>query len=86
MDGNCEMDAERLLYIDHIVDIDARVAGLISRRSPEEKVSRVLHNSTPVPRLNVPEYNWWSESLHGVALGEIATVFPRVIGTLNVSR
>lgn len=86
MGGNRKMDTERPLYMDHTADIDARVADLISRMSLEEKVSRMLHRSAAIPRLNIPEYNWWSESLHGVALGEIATVFPRVIGTLNVSR
>jgi beta-glucosidase len=32
-----------------------------------------------IPRLSVPEYNIWSEALHGVAGPGIATVFPQAI-------
>ncbi len=33
-----------------------------------------------IPRLGVPEYNWWNEALHGVARSGLATVFPQAIG------
>ena len=33
-----------------------------------------------MPRLGVPEYNWWNEALHGVARAGLATVFPQPIG------
>ena len=33
----------------------------------EEKVTQLVNQSRAVPRLNVPDYDWWSESLHGVA-------------------
>jgi len=33
-----------------------------------------------IPRLGIPEYNWWNEGLHGVARADIATVFPQAIG------
>ena len=33
-----------------------------------------------IPRLGVPKYDWWNESLHGVAFGGYATNFPQVIG------
>src|SRR5438105_2334965 len=40
-----------------------------------------MMNSTPaIPRLHIPEYNWWNESLHGVARAGVATVFPQAIG------
>jgi len=32
------------------------------------------------PRLDVPQYHWWHECLHGVARAGIATVFPQAIG------
>ncbi len=31
-------------------------------------------------RLNIKEYNWWNEALHGVARAGTATVFPQAIG------
>jgi beta-glucosidase len=33
-----------------------------------------------VPRLGIPDYNFWSEALHGVAANGRATVFPQAIG------
>jgi beta-glucosidase len=33
-----------------------------------------------IPRLGIPEYNWWNEALHGVARSGLATVFPQAIG------
>jgi len=46
----------------------------------EEKVSQLGHTADAVPRLGVPEYNWWNEGLHGVARAGNATVFPQAIG------
>jgi len=40
-----------------------------------------MMNATPaIPRLNIPPYDWWNESLHGVARSGVATVFPQAIG------
>ena len=38
------------------------------------------NNAKAIPRLNIPEYNWWNECLHGVARAGTATVFPQAIG------
>ncbi len=57
-----------------------RVDDLISRMTLEEKISQLGHTSLAVPRLGVPQYNWWSEGLHGAARQGIATVFPQAIG------
>ena len=53
---------------------------LVSKMTVEEKASQLRHNAPAIPRLNVPEYNWWSEALHGVARAGIATSFPQAIG------
>src|SRR3954467_7344045 len=53
---------------------------LVARLTLEEKAS-LLKNTTPgVPRLGIPKYDWWNESLHGVARAGEATVFPQAIG------
>jgi beta-glucosidase len=57
-----------------------RVDDLISRMTLEEKVSQLMHTAAAIPRLGVPEYNWWNEGLHGVARADYATVFPQAIG------
>src|SRR4029077_12002181 len=60
--------------------VERRVADLISRLTLEEKVSQLVHTAGAVPRLGIPEYNWWNEGLHGVARAGYATVFPQAIG------
>jgi len=59
--------------------IDDRVENLIQQMTLEEKVSQMVYNSPAIARLNIPEYNWWNESLHGVARSGRATVFPQAI-------
>jgi len=60
--------------------IEQRVNDLVSRMTLEEKVSQMVHTAPAIPRLGVPEYNWWSEGLHGAAREGYATVFPQAIG------
>jgi len=60
--------------------IDDRIENLISKMTLEEKVSQMVYNSPAINRLNIPEYNWWNEALHGVARSGKATVFPQAIG------
>ncbi|MFO7575211.1 MAG: glycoside hydrolase family 3 C-terminal domain-containing protein [Bacteroidales bacterium] len=62
------------------LQVDERVADLISRLTLEEKASLMLYNAAPVERLGIPAYNWWNEALHGVARAGRATVFPQAIG------
>jgi beta-glucosidase len=59
---------------------DERARDVISRLTLEEKAGLLLHGSKPVPRLGIPEYNWWNECLHGVARAGRATIFPQAIG------
>lgn len=56
------------------------INAIIKEMTLEEKVSQLLHQSMAVERLGIPEYNWWSEALHGVARCGYATVFPQTIG------
>jgi beta-glucosidase len=59
---------------------DQRVRDLVSRMTLEEKAAQVGHTAPAIPRLGIPEYNWWNEGLHGVARAGVATVFPQAIG------
>jgi beta-glucosidase len=68
------------LYLDPAQPIDARVNDLLSRMTLEEKASQLVNQSRAIPRLQVPEYDWRSEALHGVAGAGLATVFPEPIG------
>jgi beta-glucosidase len=60
--------------------LEERVNDLVSRMTLEEKVSQMVHDASPISRLGVPAYNWWSEGLHGAAREGYATVFPQAIG------
>ena len=53
---------------------------LVAQMTLEEKASQLRFDSPAIPRLGIPAYNWWNESLHGVARAGTATVFPQAIG------
>jgi beta-glucosidase len=57
-----------------------RVSELVGKMTLEEKVSQMQNHAAAIPGLNVPEYDWWSEGLHGIARSGYATVFPQAIG------
>jgi beta-glucosidase len=60
--------------------IEQRVDDLVSRMTLEEKVSQLIDRAAPIPRLDIPAYNWWNEGLHGIARSGYATMFPQAIG------
>ena len=72
--------SERLPYLDPDLPLATRVEDLVGRLTIEEKVAQLMNAAPAIPRLGVPEYNWWNECLHGVARNGIATVFPQAIG------
>jgi beta-glucosidase len=67
-------------YLDPSLPISQRVDDLVARMTLEEKASQLVNQARPIPRLQVPAYDWWSEALHGVARAGTATVFPEPIG------
>ncbi len=59
--------------------VEQRVDDLVARMTLDEKISQMRDHAVAIPRLGIPKYDWWNESLHGVAFGGYATVFPQVI-------
>ncbi|GFQ03764.1 probable beta-d-xylosidase 6, partial [Phtheirospermum japonicum] len=63
--------------------------SLIYLLSVDDKIQQLSNNASAVPRLGIPPYQWWSESLHGIAANgpgvsfdgpvKSATGFPQVI-------
>ncbi|HUB31011.1 MAG TPA: glycoside hydrolase family 3 C-terminal domain-containing protein [Terracidiphilus sp.] len=62
------------------LSIAQRVDDLVGRLTLEEKVSQLIDRAAPIPRLDIPAYNWWNEGLHGIARSGYATLFPQAIG------
>jgi beta-glucosidase len=62
------------------LSVEDRVNDLVGRMTLEEKIGQMMNAAPAIPRLDIPEYNWWNECLHGVARAGIATVFPQAIG------
>lgn len=75
-----EPEVHHYPFRDINLSIDDRINDLIGRLTLEEKVSMMMYDSPPIKRLGIPRYNWWNESLHGVARAGRATVFPQAIG------
>jgi len=71
---------EKIPFKNPDLPLEQRVEDLVERLTLEEKVSQMVYNSPAIERLDIPEYNWWNEALHGVARNGIATVFPQAIG------
>lgn len=53
---------------------------LVGRMTLEERASQLRYDAPAIKRLGIPAYNWWGESLHGVARAGSATVFAQAIG------
>ncbi|MFC4312305.1 glycoside hydrolase family 3 C-terminal domain-containing protein [Steroidobacter flavus] len=59
---------------------DEKARALVDQLTLDEKVEQLLNTAPAIPRLKIPAYNWWTESLHG-ALGPVPTTnFPEPIG------
>jgi len=67
-------------FNDYKLSFEKRVDDLVSRLTLEEKVAQMLNSAPAIPRLNIPAYDWWNETLHGVARTPFkVTVYPQAI-------
>ena len=72
--------AQTLPYQNTQLSAAQRADDLIGRLTLEEKVSLMMDTSPAIPRLGIPQFQWWNEALHGVGRNGYATVFPITIG------
>jgi beta-glucosidase len=72
-------DAQKPAYLNPSLPPEQRAADLVQRMTLEEKATQLVNQARAIPRLNVPYYDWWSESLHGV-INDGVTEFPEPIG------
>ena len=55
---------------------EQRADDLLKRLTLEEKVQLMMDTSPAINRLEIPQFQWWNEALHGVGRNGYATVFP----------
>lgn len=67
-------------YKDASLSPAERAKDLLGRLTLEEKARLMQYQSRPIPRLDIPQFNWWNEALHGVGRNGVATVFPITMG------
>ena len=61
-------------------EAERQAAAIVAKMTTAEKLPQLLNVAPAIPRLNIPAYNWWTESLHG-AIGAVPTTnFPEPIG------
>lgn len=79
--ASCQwLNAQQYPYQNHNLSPAERAHDLVGRLTLEEKVGLMMDEAKPVNRLDVKQYGWWNEALHGVARAGLATVFPQAIG------
>ena len=68
--------AQALPYQNPNLTAGQRADDLLGRLTLEEKVKLMMDSSQAIPRLGIPQFQWWNEALHGVGRNGYATVFP----------
>src|SRR5512143_3813900 len=72
-------NGDKPAYLNPYLPAQQRAEDLVRRMTVEEKVTQLVNQSRAIPRLNVPDYDWWSEASHGVAT-KGTTEFPNPVG------
>ena len=87
--GPCDGGQKASPWCDATKPVDARVAALVQKLTTNEKAGLLSNTALPVPRLDLPSYDWWNEAVHGFARVQFingsdthvnATSFPMSIG------
>lgn len=67
-------------YMNKSLSAQDRAEALVDEMNIAEQASQLRFDAPAIERLDIPEYNWWNEGLHGLARSGIATMFPQAIG------
>lgn len=87
----CHPPNNQYAFCDTSLPVKKRAESIVKHLTLDEKIHQLSDNASDIPRLGIPSYQWWSESLHGIATNgpgidfngtiKSATAFPQVIGT-----
>ena len=61
------LDIKSLPFCDKTLSYEVRARDLVRQLTLYEKVRQLGNRAYGVPRLGIPEYEWWSEALHGLS-------------------
>ncbi|SCY35635.1 exo-1,4-beta-glucosidase [Lachnospiraceae bacterium XPB1003] len=53
------------IYEDKTRSAKERASALVAEMTFEEKITQLQNHAAPIPRLNVPHYEYWNEASHG---------------------
>jgi len=71
------LSAQSLLpYQNPALSPEQRADDLLPRLTLEEKASLMMNASPAIERLGIPQFEWWSEALHGIGRNGVSTVYP----------
>jgi len=70
------VSAQMLPYQNPQLTAEQRADDLLGRLTLDEKVKLMMDTSPAIPRLGIPQFQWWNEALHGIGRNGFATVFP----------
>jgi beta-glucosidase len=68
--------AQGQIYLDPSQPIEARIADLLPRMTPQQKISQLYTSAPAIPELQIPQENGWNQALHGVVWNHPTTMFP----------
>eukprot|EP00466_Bigelowiella_natans_P007213 jgi/Bigna1/89005/estExt_fgenesh1_pg.C_420054 len=86
-DNPCIGRQKALPFCNPSKTIDQRAKDLVKRISKKDKLGLLLNGAAAAPSVEIPEYQWWNEALHGVGISPgvtfndsmpFATSFPQV--------
>lgn len=67
-------------FQDPSLSFEERAENIVSLLTIDEKVQQMVNNAPAIERLGIPAYNWWNETLHGVARSPYpVTSYPQAI-------
>src|SRR5213592_1542255 len=72
-------DMSKLPFRNAALPIEERISDLIQRLTIQEKAEQLNHMNHGIPRLGVPMWGGWNQTLHGVWSKEPTTLFPAPI-------
>lgn len=77
--GGSAVNAQ-LPYQNYTLSPEERANDLVQRLTLQEKAKLMIDQSEAIPRLGIPQFQWWNEALHGVGRNGFTTVFPITMG------